>query len=189
MFMIFTATTPTLRVRVHNSFLGLFEEGNTEAYLIAVTSIPNGILAFTVHLETGAIWSRLPINALFMRRFKPDANPSIMPLNVAQPYSCIEGSIMAIAHPYLKNYEVLVYLNGDRNSLPRKGHYLFTVDYLGEGLAEDPVQFKTHNICVLDTGELIAYPNNFLLFPDNYFTSNNLLPEYKRQDKFYLPGG
>lgn len=190
---MFTVTVPTLRVQVHNSFLGLTSHGSgavesTEANLIAVTSIPNGILAFTVHLETGAVWSRLPINALFIRRFSANATPSVMLLDRAQPYSCIEGAITAIAHPYLKNYEIKAAIGGDRNQ-QRSGHYLFTVDYLGTGLAEDPVQFKTHNICALDTGELIAYPNNYLLFPDSYFTVSESVPAYKRQDKFYIPGG
>jgi hypothetical protein len=167
---------------------GKVADNFTEANLIAVTSISNGILAFTVHLETGALWSRLPINALFIRRFNANATPSVMSLDLAQPYSCLEGDINVIAHPYLKNYEVTIFEGGKRNQ-PRKGHYLFTVDYLGTGLAEDPVQFKTHNVCCLDTGELIAYPNNYLLFTDSYFTVSESPPQYKRQDKYYIPGG
>lgn len=179
----FTDSTPAIRLYVRNKYLGLTDNDITEAYLLSVTSVANRPLMFTVHLETGALWSRLPITALYMNRYlKHETVPTEMSLELAQPFTCLDGSIQVIAHPHLKNYEIIAKMNNEVST----GHYLFTVDVVGDGLAEDPVQFKTHNICVLNNGNLIAYPNNYLLFKDGYFTEKlTEMPAYKRQDVYY----
>lgn len=181
----FTAEVSPLRVRVRNSFLGLMDGLSTEAYLISVTSIPNRPLFFNVHLETGALFSRLPITALVCDRFKMNSSvPDNLDLADAQPYSCLEGDIQVIEYKYLKNYEVLV------RGIEQPGFYLFTVDIVGFGLSDDPIQHKTHNIIVLEDGNMIAYPNNLILLPDKYFADDSpQWPKYKRSDKYYLPGG
>jgi hypothetical protein len=139
---------------------------------------------FTVHLESGAVWSRLPICAFKCDRYgittKPDEK--IHPKDL-QPYSCLDGDIQVISHQYLKDYKVLAKI-GSSNL---QGRYLFTVDYMGMGLSEDPEQFKTHNVIVLDNGSLAALPNNMLKFQDEHFTTNNglVFPQYKRSTTYY----
>lgn len=179
--MTFTVNIDPIRVYVRNSYLGLKDKGMTEAYLIAVTSIPNRPLFFTVHLSTGAVWSRLPITALFCDRFGANAEdpPLELDMSKAQPFSCLKGDIQYISYTHLKDCDVA--LRDDS-----RGTYLFTIDVMGPGLSEDPVQHKTHNICVLTSGNLIAYPNNYLLFIDKFFTDNTSdFPKYKRVDMYY----
>lgn len=72
---------------------------------------------------------------------------------------------------------------GDRTEY---GHYLFTVDYNGPGLMEDPEQFKTHNILVLESGNLVALPNNHILFVDDHFARESEFPKYRRQTDYLL---
>lgn len=178
---MFIVNTPAIRVKVYSEFLGKPLGSLEEGYLVAVTSIPSKPLFFTVHLESGALWQRLPINALVCERFGATPLAEPLPLEVAQPFSCLEGDINVIEYSHLKNYEVEV--KGDM-----KGYYLFTVDVAGNGLSEDPVQHKSHNVIVLDCGRLVAVPNNYCLFKDTYFTKD-MNTEYKRVDKYYLAGG
>jgi hypothetical protein len=183
----FTVNLPSIRVKVRNSFLNEQMSGFTEAYLVAVTSINTRPLFFTVHLETGAVWSRLPIHAIYCERYGEISNITLpLPLGVAQPYSCLPGSINVITYEHLKHCRVKVKCT---DKIERNGTYLFTVDVNGDGLAEDPTQHKTHNVIVLDSGQLITYPNNMILFTDEFFTEANGWPNYRRTDKFWIAGG
>jgi hypothetical protein len=186
--MFITNISP-IRLFVHQSFLGIQDSPKLEeAYLIAVTSIPNGPLMFTAHLESGAVWQRLPIEAFWApSNLYPivDNKDGVYLSNPElQPFSCLHGKIQAITYEHLREYEVLAKIGDELYS----GQYLFTVDVLGEGLASDPVQHKSHNVVVLENGQLAALPNNYVRFMDNYFTKNEL-PRYKRCDTIYKPGG
>lgn len=176
--MTFTVNIPSFRCNVRDRFLG-DGTGSSQAYLIACTSIPNRPLFFTAHLFTGAIWSRLPIHALWSDFFDHGiGQPDELTLDQAQPYSCLGGDIQYIEYQHLKNYRVKL-------DSGQSGTYLFTIDIIGQGLAEDPEQHKTHNICVLDNGNLVAFPNNKLLFLDEYFTDGQTFPKYKRQSQYW----
>lgn len=180
--MIFSISIPQEKVFVKNSFLGLNDNKYTEGYLIGVTNISNRPLFFTVHLITGAIFSRLPITAIYSSKFidNVDLNPGIYSLDELQPYSCLPGSINYICYEHLKNYNIKTL-----NPLSDKhGNYLFSIDVMGNGITEDPEQHKLFHICVLDEGNLIAYPNNKLLFIDEYFTEIPKSFDYKRNRKY-----
>lgn len=184
----FTVNLPSIKVFVDNKFLtDGKQEGFSEAYLVSVTSIPSRPLFFTVHLETGALWSRLPIWAIRCNRYDTEIEmkPSELTPEQTQPFSCLEGDIQCVVYDHLRHYRVNVNIDSKIHS----GFYLFTVDVAGQGLGEDPEQHKTHNVIVLDNGELVAYPNNMCLFLDEYFTSSKEFPKYRRTNKFYLAGG
>lgn len=184
---MFIVNVPQIPVLVDKAYLGLDEPGFEAANLVAVTSVPNRPLFFTAHLESGALWQRLPIDALRCLRYEI-TNPDGLLYNLAelQPYSCLHGDINCISLDYLRHYEVKVRIGNDVVG----GHYLFTVDVVGHGLAEDPEQHKAHQVCVLENGQLCAVPNNHLIFTDNYHTiQDGQFPKYKRVNKFYLAGG
>lgn len=185
--MSFIQNLPAIKVYVDNKYLNQEMTGFTEAYLIAVASIPSRPLFFTVHLETGAVWSRLPITAIRSSRYNNLTEfKTTLPLDVAQPYSCLEGNINVIVYEHLRHCQVTV---KSIDNVYRNGTYLFTIDVMGQGLSEDPEQYKTHNVIELDTGELVAYPNNMLLFKDEFFTKTDKFPNYRRSNNFYLAGG
>lgn len=56
-------------------------------------------------------------------------------------------------------------------ALPEKrpGQYLFTVDFSGSDLADDPLQHKSLHFCKLEGGLIGAFPNNRLLWRDDAF--------------------
>ncbi len=182
---MFIQNLPAINVKVCKTFLtDGQEQGLEDAYLVAVKSIPGRPLLFTVYLDTGASWSGLPITALYCDRFNPihyDKEPYT--IQECQPFSCLEGDINVITYDLLKNAEAKIKIKGEAV----KANYLFTIDYLGEGLAEDPAQHKTHNIFVLDTGQLVAYPNNMILWQDGYFAYKpHDYPKYKRTNKYWM---
>jgi len=181
---MFIANTPVIRVKVYSEFLGKPAGTLEEGYLVAVTSISSRPLFFTVHLESGALWQRLPINAISCERFDAKLTMEPLELEIAQPFSCLEGDINVIEYNHLKNYEVEIKVDNKLET----GYYLFTVDVAGPGLSEDPVQHKSHNVIVLECGRLVAVPNNHCLFKDRYFTKS-LDTSYKRVDKYYVAGG
>lgn len=180
---MFICNVPAISVFVSEKFLGS-GDGFEKAYLVAATSIPSRPLFFAVHLESGALWQRVPVSEIFCTRF----TEKMVPLFVCedlQPYSCLEGQIACISYQHLAHYEVKAKIK-DEWVL---GNYLFTIDVMGQGLAEDPEQHKTHNIIALKSGQLAALPNNYLLFQDDYFTEEKKNLGYKRNSKFYLAGG
>lgn len=181
--MMFIQNLPAINVKVCKSYLTDGQEsGLEEAYLLAVKSIPGRPLLFTVYLDTGAVWSGLPITALYCDRFdKINYNAPPLLIEEAQPFSCLEGDINVVTYNLLKNSQA--YLGKDKI----QGNYLFTIDYLGEGLAEDPSQHKTHNVFVIDTGQLVAYSNNMILWQDGFFAyKNDEFPKYKRTNNYWI---
>lgn len=183
---MFIQNLPAINVKICKTFLtNNQEQGLEDAYLVAVKSIPGRPLLFTVYLDTGATWSGLPITAIYCERFNV-ATKKDYTIQECQPFSCLEGDINVITYDLLKNAEAKIKIKGE----VVKANYLFTIDYLGEGLSEDPSQHKTHNIFVLDTGQLVAYPNNMILWQDKFFAySPETLPNYKRTNKYWMGSG
>ena len=149
---------------------GLFEE----CYIFAVTGIMNRPLLFTAHLESGAVFSRLPIHAFCFVESAP-----IRTIEELMPWGCVGNSIQIIQHAYLKNYEVETSIG--------PGRYLFTVDQFGGGFTEDPEQHKTMNVVELYDGNLAAMPNNKCRFFDTHFTVKKE-STYTRQTSFWVTG-
>ncbi|NDD53498.1 hypothetical protein EBZ39_06430 [bacterium] len=175
---------PSIKVVVLNEHLTDFQKpGTTEAYLLAADCRPGSIIKFTVYLSGGAVWSGLPIEAIFCDRFSCVDISKKTTTDVLQPFSCLEGPVSILTYDLIKHSKVQTKIG--------PGHYLFTINYEGCGLSEDPEQHKTHNIIILSTGQLCALPNNFIKIVDNWFSDNsdNDLTHYKRTKKFFFPGG
>ncbi len=177
--------TPTIKLLVNKFYITNIELGFEEAYLMAVDARANQALRFTVYLKSGAIWSGLPIEALMCSRYGPVEKDPNCYLETAslQPFSCLEGPVEIITYELLKDADLEVENIGPAN-------YLFTINYTGAGLAEDPEQHKTHNIVVLDNGQLGAFPNNMIKVVDNWFSDATIeTKNYRRVSKTFFPGG
>lgn len=178
--------TPQIMVYVPSQYLGYKDQNQLKkAYLMAVDSRTSMALSFTVYLETGAIWSGLPIEAIRMDKYNKINLKVQFSNDLLQPFSCLSDDASIIEYSLLKNAKVSCKGLGP-------GHYLFTISYRNKGLAEDPEQNKTHNIICLDNGQLAALPNNNLIVKDNWFSDENQkeeLKNYKRNSKHYFPGG
>lgn len=189
---MFISSVNPLKILVDKQYLTNFcEEGLEEAYLIAVKAVSGKALSFTVHLESGAVFSSLPIIALRHPEIQnfthivPETHP------IHQPFTCLEGPIQILTYDGVYDYKVACRL---QNSVI-DCRYLFTIEYSGDGVASDPEQFKTHNIIYsIETGALYAMPNNMCLFYDKHFTNvKNPLdisqwPRYNRNVKVYRAG-
>ena len=101
--MSFIINTPTIPVRVFNQYLGLSKAGSTLGYLSNVKSVDGNALMFSVYLETGAMFSNLPIEAIHCDKY-PVRNDSLF-LNTKelQPYSCLDGDIDIIEISLLRH--------------------------------------------------------------------------------------
>jgi hypothetical protein len=177
--------TPPCKVYVNNKALGI-DNGFTEGYLVSVTLKENRPLLFTCYLETGAIFSGIPINYLKSITYNK-LSVSNLPtdpenLETLQPYSCLGHQADIIQITFLKDAYCAVRIDGAEMF----GFYLFTIEY-GGGLAEDPEQHKMHNIIELEDGSLAALPNNKIRFIDSYFVGlNKDWPKYKRNSVYHF---
>lgn len=176
-----------LKVFIKSKYLSfdMSDQEFTEAYLMAVQATANEALLFTVYTEHGAIFSGLPLEALLL--FIPEIGDIYEYTNEElQPYTCLEGVDGAITYDLLKNASLTAKVAGEKVN----ASYLFTISYSGEGLAQDPEQYKTHNIVALYNGQLAALPNNHCLFKDNWFAGvPTNWPKYNRRTIRYKSGG
>lgn len=184
--MSFIENTPSIKVKVPNKYLGMKDEGSTSGYLSTVKSVDGNALLFSVYLSSGALFSNLPIEALWCDKYSEINFESELKNPELQPYSCLDGDIDVIEISLLKHCNVLCKINGEELN----GTYLFTVDYNGNDLADSPEQRKSHNIIVLRSGQLCALPNNHCLFLNDSLSDNEGAewPRYRRIDKYYLAG-
>lgn len=190
MSKVFSVSTIPIKVRIPRYYLGGVSRLEYEiAYLVAVKAQNNNALGFSVHLESGALFSNLPIEALRYDDGRPDFNPVINLGNeILQPYSCIDGDVQFIQYEYLRSYSGY----GRFGTEIKPIRYLFTLDYCGTGFASDPEQYKTHNIVYIEdeSKHLAALPNNYCLWLDKHFTNNKecVFPPYKRGTIKYESG-
>lgn len=156
-------------------------------YVIAARIIKSRPILFTAHLENGAVYSGLPVNAFSSPEV---ADGKTYLLEQSQPWSCLEAPSNALIIEHLKDYEVKVIapeIVKENDGMAESGTYLYTIDYSGEGLAQDPEQYKCHHVIALDKANWVAMPNNYCVFQDRYFTEKDAevsLKEMKRSSKY-----
>lgn len=176
--------TPAIKVYVNRKYLtdSKSKDELIEAYLLAVDCRPNDRIRFTCLLQSGWIWSGLPIEAMWCARFNSIRTKIQRKTEVLQPYSCLESPATLFQYESIKHANLTVKGLGPAN-------YLFTINYTGQGFAECPEQYKTHNVVVMANGQLGAFPNNYLLVDEPWFTEKLETKDYTRDTKFYFPGG
>lgn len=175
------ANLPPLPVFVHQFYLGT---GNAPeaGTLISVRAQQNQALQFSVLLESGALYTGLPISAISRKK---DFTP--LDLSVAQAYDNISSNVEVITLETIR-YAKCTYLPfGDKQAI--NAYYLFTIDFVETGLARDPVNWKQfHVLEEVETGRLVTYPQYRIQFKDGALcpAADNPLPNYSFNDTLHL---
>lgn len=172
------ANLPPLQVWVHKDFLETESEHGT---LISVRAQMNQALQFSVLLESGALYTGLPINAIGV---KPFNNP--YELQVAQAYDCISSNIEVIILEPLRDMKCTFLPFG--HHAPQPAYYKFTIDFVETGLARHPTQWKQFHVLADESGRLVTYPQYRIQFKDSALCPNSKdkLPNYKYNTELYL---
>lgn len=174
--MSWNTNIPPFKVLVRNEFLYNQIKGHgdfTTGWVHAVRSIKGNALQFYVLLETGALFTGLPIHA-----FCTDKNAPIWALSKHQLWDNLSYDISHITLDFVKNMACEVLL---KDKTREKGYYLFTIDYAhpsadSKGLAETPDEWKSAHIVELENGNIVAYPPNRILFKDASLVDPTLDP-------------
>lgn len=166
---------PRLKCYCDRRYITNYEQrGYVECYVFAVTLLESRPLLFTIHTIDGAVYSRIPLEALRMKK-----RPSIL---LADKWGAISSYGQVVQHQYLKDYRCKWLINQE------EGMYWATIDYIEGGFAHDPEQHKTSNIILMDRGDIVALPNNEVVFLDNHFVnkgSEERLRQYRRNTQYY----
>lgn len=163
---------PPIQVKVSNSYLKQNKSyGHEKGTLIAIRVQQNQSFQFTVLLESGALFTGIPISAIC--GLEADTALDIME---AQAYDAIGEDIEVIEHQILRlmNCEVKTYEN---NLI--KGVYLFTIEFRNSGLARHPEQWKQFHVISSEYG-FLAYPQYRIRFLDGALCPNHKekMPKY-----------
>lgn len=159
---------------------GQEKEGSERGWLYGAKAPKHKALQFHVLLESGASYWGLPISAL-----KTTDEGGHLSLSDAQLWSNISTRISAVEFDFIRRMGCAVRL---RNGRTEKGIYRFTIDYEGQGdLSDTPNEHKCAHIIELDSGHLVAYPNNRVVFNDASLVKGNAASRgYKINTTEYL---
>jgi hypothetical protein len=160
--------TPCIEVYVARWALtnGEEKEGSERGWLYGVKSSRHKALQFHVLLESGASYWGLPLNAI-----KTNKDNGWLELSNTQLWSNISDKISCIEFNFLRRLSCDVLLKSKKLE---RGTYRFTIDYEGQGdLSDTPNEHKCAHIIELDSGHLVAYPNNRVIFNDSSLTKGD----------------
>lgn len=173
---------PYIKAWVKNSFIKTAPEGYTECYIHSLTALKNRPHLLNIHTVDGAVYSRLPIQAFFHK--PPTEEASLLAPESLEPWGVIGDETQVIQLRYLKDYFPRVL------GIDTFGRYLFSVEALAGGFAEDPEQSKTLHMLALENGQFALLPNNSLLFRDRHFTEDPTESQaYKRNTEYFHANG
>ena len=171
-----TSSIPHFKAWVRREYTKNLEEYHGEylhCMVIGVTTMPNRTLSFQViftgcesddsdspNIHGGAMWARMPITALVADAMLEEM-PEPMATHFAQPWDCSSRDHEVIVIDRVSSSPWLCKINDEFHT----GKYMFTVDYTGNDIADDPAQHKqSHVIQLIDagkwTGNIVALPNN-----------------------------
>ena len=125
------------------------------AVVFAVNTIPDRCLSFQVvftgfeldaeedaeNIHGGAMWARMPITALVADSVL-EQMPEAMPTHLAQPWDCSSYEHAVIKMDRVSSSPWLCKIDNEFYT----GRYLFTVDYTGNDIADDPAQHKQSHV-------------------------------------------
>lgn len=181
------ADTPLLYCHLRREFLYDQQRGHGETVpfvVFGVASVPGRALMFHGLTEEGACIYRLPITALVHR---PDAPR--LPLDVLQLWDCLSAEVSVTEYDYLKLLRVRTVLK-DRQWYD--GVYLFTVDWTGSSMADNPGEggHKCAHILQLENGCYAAQPNNRIQwfepsFVTRPFAFTGVRPDYLTNNRVW----
>lgn len=171
---------PALSILVKNEFLFNQTKGHgetTPGWLVGVRSVKGLALQFYCLLETGALFTGLPIHALATL---PDAPK--WDISKHQLWNNLSFDIDVVSFDFIKDMECQVLL---KDKTTEVGNYLFTVDYIhrsanevNTSLTHTPNEWKSAHIILLHNGNFVAYPPNRILFKDASLVDPNTNAKY-----------
>ena len=143
------------------------------AVAFAVNTIPDRSLSFQVvftgceeleetgeNVHGGAMWARMPIEAL-VADIPLQEWPEPMLDHLCQPWDCESRDHSVVIMDRVSSSPWICKIDGEFYT----GKYMFTVDYTGNDIADDPAQHKqSHVIYLTDAGE---WTGNFVALPNN----------------------
>ena len=143
------------------------------AVAFAVNTIPDRSLSFQVvftgceeleetgeNVHGGAMWARMPIEAL-VADIPLQEWPEPMLDHLCQPWDCESRDHSVVIMDRVSSSPWICKIDGEFFT----GKYMFTVDYTGNDIADDPAQHKqSHVIYLTDAGE---WTGNFVALPNN----------------------
>ena len=143
------------------------------AVAFAVNTIPDRSLSFQVvftgceeleetgeNVHGGAMWARMPIEAL-VADIPLQVWPEPMLDHLCQPWDCESRDHSVVIMDRVSSSPWICKIDGEFYT----GKYMFTVDYTGNDIADDPAQHKqSHVIYLTDAGE---WTGNFVALPNN----------------------
>ena len=143
------------------------------AVAFAVNTIPDRSLSFQVvftgceeleetgeNVHGGAMWARMPIEAL-VADIPLQEWPEPMLDHLCQPWDCESRDHSVVIMDRVSSSPWICKIDGEFYT----GKYMFTVDYTGNDIADDPAQHKqSHVIYLTDAGE---WTGNFVALTNN----------------------
>tara|TARA_R100000426_G_scaffold3661_1_gene5947 strand:- start:4424 stop:5026 length:603 start_codon:yes stop_codon:yes gene_type:complete len=127
--------------------------------IFAGCSIMCRVLSFHVELENGAIYERLPIDAIKWKQPEGDQ----LSLSQLQVYDCFSYHCTSVVYNMLFGRRCNVYVPGKGFFA---GKYYCTIDWaIGSG-GESPEIRKSAYLIQLDNGQIAAQPSNRIIWRD-----------------------
>lgn len=161
-----TADIPFFRCMVRREFTRDMRNGHgdyLDAVAFGVTAIEGRSLGFQVVFtgkeHGGAMWARMPIHGLVTKPCAP------MPSHHTQPWDVPSRTLSVVEFGMIRNAACKVMIDSEWHP----GRYLFTVDYTDSAMADDPEQHKQSHVIALESGHIVAQPNNRILIGDPAF--------------------
>jgi hypothetical protein len=152
--------------------------------IFGVTSIPSRALHFSIMLEAGAQWARIPLHKI---RWQKPTNNLVHDLNDLQCWDC-HGWDFSITHfEYLRDMGC-TFKNNKGEFVQAK--YWFTLDHTDNAFSDYPPEHKCYHLLLLEdgSGQIAAMPNNRILWQDHSFVKKGLPIDYFRvmgADKYH----
>jgi len=152
-----------LQVWVRRSFIedsvSLDEPAMTRAVWFGLVSQPARAWGCTVVLESGAIYRNLPPHAIAFNQDAPDIE-----LPLCQHWDCYGYGWSSCIYPFLDGQRMIV--KGHDSG----GHYLFSVQPIGDGWSRIPEQSKEFTFIEMADGNITIQPTDRTLVVDPSFT-------------------
>lgn len=178
---------PHFECFVREEFLRNFENGYglySPCVVIGATSIPGHALLFTILLQNGAVYGRLPIHA-FIHHLKSPPDRGL--LSTYQWWDCPSEKISVITYDFLRDCRVEFKRRNDNKT--HAGTYMYTFDWWGTALAEQggKTGWKCAHLIKADTGDYVLMPNNKIAWEENSFADTfdwdkpSDIPPYRAQ--------
>lgn len=165
-------------VKVNNEYLGpQMPSGYTNGIWHGIFGRLNQVLSCHILLESGANWSGLPLQAISTK------NNYIHSHSILMPWATMGEEIDCVYMKYLEGLECRTI----QHIKTEARHTGLVVDWK-DGFSRYPQEHKPLNIIELSNGQFAMYPNNYLLFKDDHFVSQDSqqnLKFYKREEKIY----